>query len=54
MDFRHLFIAESMKSYFQTHPPIAERIWALDPKWDGHWHDFELDPVDFLRETPKE
>jgi Zn-dependent protease with chaperone function len=47
---RHLYIAESIKSHFQTHPPLAERVWALDPSWSGHWHDFETEPVDYLAE----
>jgi Zn-dependent protease with chaperone function len=50
LEYRHLFFAESIKSLFQTHPPLAERIWALEPKWSGHWHDFDLEPVDFLDE----
>jgi Zn-dependent protease with chaperone function len=51
LDCRHLFIAESDKSLFQTHPPLAHRIWALEPNWSGYWHDFEKDPVDFLPEA---
>ncbi|MDR1608604.1 MAG: M48 family metalloprotease [Deltaproteobacteria bacterium] len=51
LECRHLFIAESLKSLFQAHPPLSERVWALEPNWDGYWHDFEADPVDFLK-TP--
>jgi Zn-dependent protease with chaperone function len=48
LESRHLFIAESVKSIFLTHPPLAERIWTLEPRWSGHWHDFEANPIDFL------
>ncbi|MDR0548156.1 MAG: M48 family metalloprotease [Deltaproteobacteria bacterium] len=53
LECRHLYIAESLKSFFQTHPPIAERIWSLVPKWNGYWHDFEVEPIDFLAEKPQ-
>jgi Zn-dependent protease with chaperone function len=52
LENRHLFIAESIKSLFMTHPALAERIWSLDPRWSGHWHDFEANPVDFLAPSP--
>ncbi|MDR1871002.1 MAG: M48 family metalloprotease [Deltaproteobacteria bacterium] len=51
VDCRHLFIAESIKSVFLTHPPLATRIWALDPTWDGQWHDFLAHPVDLINEA---
>jgi Zn-dependent protease with chaperone function len=38
-DVAHLFFASGFKSgwaaFFATHPPIEERIRALDPSWDG-------------------
>jgi Zn-dependent protease with chaperone function/uncharacterized tellurite resistance protein B-like protein len=38
-DVSHLFFAnglrESFFQYFSTHPPIEDRIFALDPAWDG-------------------
>jgi Zn-dependent protease with chaperone function len=38
-----------------THPPIHDRIWAIDPRWDGWYWDFEKDPVDnFSRPGPVE
>ena len=35
---RHLFFASSdfLKLGFATHPPLENRIRALEPKWDGH------------------
>ncbi|MDR1084118.1 MAG: M48 family metalloprotease [Deltaproteobacteria bacterium] len=50
LDCRHFFLATPDKSIFRTHPPLEDRIWALDPNWNGHWHDFEKNPVDFLAE----
>ncbi|MDR2142553.1 MAG: M48 family metalloprotease [Deltaproteobacteria bacterium] len=50
LDCRHLFIAESDVSFFATHPPLAHRVWALEPNWDGYWADFEKNPVDYLQE----
>lgn len=38
-DVAHLFFASGLRSgwagLFATHPPLAERIRALDPAWDG-------------------
>lgn len=34
-EFAHLFFAKSIASVFSTHPPLAERIRALDPHWNG-------------------
>jgi Zn-dependent protease with chaperone function len=59
-DFRHLYAAEtpslwekfnfpkSLLAVVSTHPPIEERIWELDPNWDGWYWDFEQNPVDYL------
>jgi Zn-dependent protease with chaperone function len=52
LEYRHLFVAEPNQSWFRTHPPLAERIWALWPGWDGAWHDFDQDPIDYLAEDP--
>ncbi|MDR2151772.1 MAG: M48 family metalloprotease [Helicobacteraceae bacterium] len=36
--FSHLFFAQAIKSrLFATHPPLAERIKRVDPKWDGRF-----------------
>jgi Zn-dependent protease with chaperone function len=47
----HLFFANGMKSRlfgFATHPPLIERIKALDPSFDGNY------PVVVLPDTPTE
>ncbi len=39
----HLFFADGMRGAFSrafaTHPPLEERIWRLDPSWDGEFVD---------------
>lgn len=51
-DASHLFFAnglsESIASMFSTHPPLEERIRALDPAWDGKF--IPLDPSLFQTE----
>ncbi|UQZ90934.1 hypothetical protein C4J81_17630 [Deltaproteobacteria bacterium Smac51] len=45
-DYRHFFIAQPDKhSLFSTHPPLDERIHALDPRWDGTYYDFAAKPI---------
>lgn len=34
-EFAHLFFAAGITSLFATHPPLEERIRALDPNWNG-------------------
>lgn len=34
-EFAHLFFASGVASLFATHPPLEERIRALNPQWDG-------------------
>jgi Zn-dependent protease with chaperone function len=47
----HFFLAKPEKTrLLSSHPPLAERIWDLDPAWDGWYHDFEESPVDYLDE----
>jgi len=36
-EFAHLFFANAVSSLFSTHPPLEERIRALDPAWDGRF-----------------
>lgn len=36
-EFAHLFFADGIGSIFATHPPLEERIRALDPDWDGRF-----------------
>lgn len=36
-EFAHLFFADGIGSIFATHPPLEERIRALDPNWDGRF-----------------
>lgn len=38
MEVRHLFFAESggfLRGFMRTHPPLEQRIRALEPGWDG-------------------
>ncbi len=35
MEAAHLFFASGISSLFATHPPLEERIRALEPHWDG-------------------
>jgi Zn-dependent protease with chaperone function len=50
----HFFIAQAFKSNFgglwATHPPLAERIRAVDPSWDGQLFEPEA-VVDIKNET---
>ncbi len=34
-EFAHLFFADGVNAIFATHPPLEERIRALNPRWDG-------------------
>lgn len=34
-EFAHLFFANGVNAIFATHPPLEERILALNPDWDG-------------------
>ncbi len=34
-EFAHLFFADGVNALFSTHPPLEERIRALDPAWNG-------------------
>ncbi|MDR2367927.1 MAG: M48 family metalloprotease [Deltaproteobacteria bacterium] len=59
-DFRHLYAAKPpsrldeykfpswVQVIFSSHPPIEDRIWELDPDWDGWYWDYEKNPVDYL------
>jgi Zn-dependent protease with chaperone function len=33
----HMYFAEGLSGMFATHPPLAERIRILDPRWDGKY-----------------
>ncbi len=50
----HFFFAQSFRSHlgglWATHPPLAERIRAIDPQWDGQVHEPET-VVDIAQET---
>jgi len=37
MEAAHLFFVPAVGSLFATHPPLQERIRALDPDWDGRF-----------------
>ncbi|RYY74145.1 MAG: peptidase [Gammaproteobacteria bacterium] len=39
-EFSHMFFGEGVSSLFNamaTHPPLAERIKRIDPRWDGNF-----------------
>ncbi len=50
----HFFFAQSFRSHlgglWATHPPLAERIRAIDPQWDGKVHEPET-VVDIAQES---
>ncbi len=33
----HMFFGKGLNTIFATHPPLAKRILALDPSWDGEF-----------------
>ncbi|MDR2349513.1 MAG: M48 family metalloprotease [Deltaproteobacteria bacterium] len=48
----HFFIGNPKPSnVFSAHPPLEDRIFALDPDWDGKYFDFEANPVNYLEVT---
>jgi Zn-dependent protease with chaperone function len=56
-DASHLFFASGLsESFFNlmaTHPPIPDRIYAIDPTWDGKFKGLENDTVaNLLSRTP--
>lgn len=54
-DASHMFFANGMRDSFarfsSSHPPLEERIRALEPGWDGQ---FIAPPDDYLKETAEE
>ncbi|MDB6109895.1 MAG: htpX 1 [Pedosphaera sp.] len=52
----HLFFAngltESFSGLFSTHPPLVERIRALDPSFDGQFTPVRLEQPETARVTP--
>ena len=50
----HFFLAKPGKPrLFDLHPPLADRIWELDPRWDGWYHDFDENPVDYFADPSR-
>jgi Zn-dependent protease with chaperone function len=45
----HMFFAPALDSFFATHPPLEQRIRALDPQWDGKFVTVELAPEEKTR-----
>jgi len=37
----HMFFSKGLSTIFATHPPLAKRIKALDPSWDGSFTPIE-------------
>jgi Zn-dependent protease with chaperone function len=57
-DASHLFFAngltESFFNWFATHPPLPERIRAIDPAWDGQFKNLDDDAVvNLLARAPR-
>ena len=56
-DAGHLFFGNAMKSSFMeamaTHPPLEERIRAIDPNWDGQFKSVPDERVEQLFERAK-
>ena len=55
-DASHLFFASGLADSFfnlmATHPPIPDRIRAIDPTWDGKYRQLDADSVEDFR-TPR-
>lgn len=46
MEARHMFFAGSgLSMMMATHPPLEDRIKAIDPRWDGRMFNEKSDPV---------
>lgn len=58
-DLAHLFFANGLRrsfgGWFDTHPPLPERIRAIDPGWDGRFRaeDPVASPPADIRQEPK-
>jgi Zn-dependent protease with chaperone function len=54
LEYRHFFLARPDKYCpFDSHPDLAERIWHLDPSWDGNYYDFSKDEQKELENNDK-
>jgi Zn-dependent protease with chaperone function len=51
-DTAHLFFSKALSGGFATHPPLADRIKAIDPAWDGKFLPARAQP-EMSREGPK-
>lgn len=40
----HLFFSSALSSLFATHPPLAERIRKIEPRWNGEYLASEVTP----------
>jgi Zn-dependent protease with chaperone function len=61
-DFTHMCVAEApsfwerysplklAQKLLRSHPPLEDRVWELDPNWDGWYWDYEKNPVNYLAE----
>lgn len=50
----HLFFGEGLRNrfaWFSTHPPLAERIQAVEPRWDGDFISIDINEIHI--EKPK-
>ncbi len=51
-DTAHLFFSKALSGGFATHPPLADRIKAIDPAWDGKFLPTRAQP-EMSRESTK-
>ncbi|GHV06263.1 Zn-dependent protease [Campylobacterota bacterium] len=52
-EFSHLYFSSGIRGFlsFATHPPLEERIRAIEPSWDGRFITPEPSAVDTVSET---
>lgn len=41
--FAHFYFSQGVRSFFSTHPPLKERIYKIDPKWNGKIPEYKED-----------
>jgi len=49
----HMFFSKGVGSMFATHPPLTQRIKALDPSWDGEFIRVEDQPAPARERQPE-
>lgn len=53
-EYSHFYFADGVKGFFSqlfsTHPKLEERIYRIDPKWDGEYLKIRVRTIDILPE----